>query len=139
MKINCITPKYQALGFKAEEKNTKKLNIPYPYSIEGASTEPSVYYGQFLLPTLSVPFFMKAFEILKIKKPTNFKTKLMTTADLGFLTIIAATALAFGAPDNRGSKFLDSAKNYADKVLEPYKISFSVLKDKITGKRPLNK
>ncbi len=135
MKINFDAQKNTGLKFRAEEKKAK---MPEKIgSFEPASYEPSVYVGQFVLPALLIPFFMKASEMLKITKPTNFKTKLKFTASVASVTAAYAVIMALISPA-KGSQIKDSAKTYAQKVLVPYREAYSVLKDKVTGKRPWN-
>jgi len=136
MKINFDAQKTADIRFRAEEKKaliTEKIG-----SFEPKSYEPSVYVGQFVLPAITIPFLMKASELLKITKPTGFTTKLKFAASVASVTAVYAVIMALVNPTS-GSQIKNSAKTYGQKVLEPYREAYSVLKDKITGKRPLNK
>jgi len=141
MRINCITPKNQLLGFKAEEKNIKaeeKKVKPEIQPLRVYSDDPKVLMAQFALPMLVLfPVVTKALEMAKLMKPMGAKARFKNTAIVGAVSAMPAL-LTILVDSSKTNKVINDTKGFLKEVIVPYKFLFEVSKDKITGKRAWN-
>jgi len=143
MRINCITPKNQMLGFKAEEQKVKTEQKAVKAEIKPLqvfSDNPQTLMAQFALPALIMfPLLTKAAEMVKLMKPMGAKARFKHTVILAALTGISGLISVFSVEPARTDKLIKDLNGFAKELITPYKIMFSILKDKVTGKRAWNK
>jgi hypothetical protein len=137
MKINCIAPKQAELRFKAEKKEETNIKAEIK-PLRVYSDDPKVLMAQIALPMLIIfPVVTKALEMAKLMKPIGAKTRFKYTLIISALSTMPALLTIF-ADSSKMNKVINDTSGFVKEVLVPYKVMFTILKDKITGKRPWN-